>query len=178
SGELKRTLQWRHGVVRSVAISPDGRFALAGSNPTAGYDNTDMLWDLGSGRLIRGFAREHGWGGPIGFSPDSKFAVLGFYDPKEIKSQFLVIWDLASAREVTRLPVPSAFVIMPDSKSLLAAHRDGKVRRWNLTTGKEAWSVVVDPQGRFGFFAFSHDGELGVWARGSDEVDIEREVVW
>src|SRR5207302_2530824 len=112
------------------------------------------------------------------FLADGKFILLGRSDHTALRKDRLVLWDLARDKEIWRIPEPSSFVIMPDGKSLLAAHPDGKVRRWNLTTGKEAWSVVVDPQGRFGFFAFSHDGELGVWARGSDEVDIEREVVW
>src|SRR5437660_8247905 len=130
SGELKRTLQWRHGVVYRVTMSPDGKLALAAMSPTLGHDETVQLWEAASGKLIKSFARSEGWGAPFAFLADGKFILLGRSDHTALRKDRLVLWDLARDKEIWRIPEPSSFVIMPDGKSLLAAHPDGKVRRW------------------------------------------------
>src|SRR5437899_1717932 len=64
-GEVGRLHGHRYWV-QSVALSPDGRFALSASGQPAGVspgeaDNTIRLWDLETGREVRCLAGHDGW---------------------------------------------------------------------------------------------------------------------
>ena len=72
------------GEVLSVAIAPDGKTALSGSD-----DKTLRLWDLASGREIRKFEGHSGWVRSVAFSPDGKTALSGSAD------HTMRLWDLA-----------------------------------------------------------------------------------
>src|SRR5512138_3322713 len=61
----QRDLIGNKSEVLSVAFSPDGRYALTGSN-----DWTARLWDVSTGRLVRMFAGHTGGVTSVGFSPD------------------------------------------------------------------------------------------------------------
>jgi len=52
-GEEIRTLKGHTGSVWSVSISPDGRYAISGSE-----DNTIKVWDMEKGQLIASFSGE------------------------------------------------------------------------------------------------------------------------
>ena len=74
SGQCLRTFEGHTSGVWSVSWSPDGRFALSGSD-----DKTLRLWEVSSGECLRTFeghtgaACNSGWS----WSPDGRFALSG-----------------------------------------------------------------------------------------------------
>src|SRR5262245_12541250 len=71
------------GLVRSVALAPDGKTALSGS-----YDKTLILWDLASRCEIRKFEGHSDAVNSVAFAPDGKTALSGSSD------NTLRLWDL------------------------------------------------------------------------------------
>jgi WD40 repeat protein len=56
SGRLLRSLEGHTGGVNAVAVSPDGRFIVSGSD-----DRTVKVWELESGRLLRSLEGHTDW---------------------------------------------------------------------------------------------------------------------
>ena len=81
---LVRTIEGHEGfIVWSVAISPDGKYIVSGSQ-----DKTLKLWEAGNGRLVRTFEGHNDSVYSVAFSPDGKNIVSGAFD-KTIK-----LWGL------------------------------------------------------------------------------------
>jgi hypothetical protein len=93
SGREIRTFQGGHTEsVHSVAFSPDGKYALSGSD-----DKTMKLWEISSGRKIRTFQGHTDRVNSVAFSPDGKYALSGGW------SGAIVIWDVASGHEIASI---------------------------------------------------------------------------
>ncbi len=104
---------WSRYRLTSVAFSPDGRMAVAGSwgwhNGEPGHDNL-KLWDI-SGREIKSLS--HSSQGVavdvacVAFSPDGRFAVSsGSYDEVHgatVQFTDLHLWDMATRKEIARI---------------------------------------------------------------------------
>jgi WD40 repeat protein len=153
------------GMVRSVALAPDGKTALSGS-----HDKTLILWDLATGREIRKFEGHSDAVNSVVFAPDGKTALSGSSD------NTLRLWDLASGREIKRFEGHSdavnSVVFAPDGKTALSASSDNTLRLWDLATGREIRrfeghsgrvnSVVFAPDGKTALSG-SHDKTLRLW---------------
>jgi len=61
-----------HWYVRSVSISPDGRYAISGSD-----DNTIKVWDIQKGEEIRTLKGHTGSVFSVSISPDGRYAISG-----------------------------------------------------------------------------------------------------
>jgi WD40 repeat protein len=72
SGRLLRSLEGHTGGVNAVAVSPDGRFIVSGSE-----DRTVKVWELESGRLLRSLEGHTGGVRAVAVSPDGRFIVSG-----------------------------------------------------------------------------------------------------
>src|SRR5690242_9263887 len=75
--------------VLSVAFSPDGRYALTGSN-----DWTARLWEVSTGRLVRTFTGHTGGVTSVAFSPDGTEALTASMD------RTARLWDIQSGVEI------------------------------------------------------------------------------
>lgn len=73
------------GGVEAVAVTPDGRLLLTGSD-----DGTARLWDLQSGRCLQTFAGHTGEVSAVAVTPDGRFLVTGSPDGT------VRFWDLAT----------------------------------------------------------------------------------
>jgi WD40 repeat protein len=162
SGKEIRT--FTTGGVRSVAISPDGKYALS-----VGNDNTLKLWHLASGKEIRTFTG-HSYVSSVAISPDSKYALSGSY------SNTLKLWDLASGKEIRTFTGHSESVysvaISPDGKYVLSGSSDKTVKLWDIASGEEirtftghsggVASVAISPDGKY-ILSGSSDKTIKLW---------------
>lgn len=109
--------------IAAVAISGDGKMALSGARV-----GEFKIWDLQDGRE-RGVYRLGNT--PImalAFSPDNKFALVGYYD--------LSKWDLAKGREIAVLAAQdssahiTALAISEDGKLAIGGDNSGRISIW------------------------------------------------
>ena len=130
--------------ILSLALSPDGRFALAGLRGA----QEARLVDLDSGEcphrfpvrrrrlpLFRPLAVTS-----VAFSPDGRRALAGSLD------QTARVWDGATGKELTRFRGHrgrlgwrgvTGVACLPDGERALSAGEDGTVRLWSTAGGKE-----------------------------------------
>lgn len=148
SGSILRTFGDHDGPVYSVAVSPDGSWALSAS--TAG---TVRLWDLDRGRPLS-------W--PADAPPATRALVL-LADGEHLlggEDQSLRLWHLPSGRLLwsTRAGARvQAVAASPDGESVFAGLDDGKVKMWSSTKGGRAQKVFRGHQGAVRALAISAD---------------------
>lgn len=90
-GELVRTFEGHTKPVFSVAVSPDGKRVLSGSE-----DRTARVWDLETGRLHKRLLGHTNTVRSVAFSPDGKLGLTAGTD------RTVRLWDLSSGRELHR----------------------------------------------------------------------------
>jgi WD40 repeat protein len=121
-------------------------FAPDGKTLTAVVGCTIHRWDLATGKdLYPDVARRGPNGGvkAVAWSPDGKRIATMSYgiDPRPY------IWDAATGKLLRVLPAPEEeewwslwLTFAPDGKRLFTASTFGKVRCWEVDTGKKVWS--------------------------------------
>ena len=151
--------------INSVAITPDGRCAVSGSN-----DRTVRVWDLESGRCLSTLEGHSASVRSVAVSPDGRRAVSGSSD------QTVRVWDPESGRCVSTLEGHTGWVrsvaVSPDGRRAVSGSDDQTVRVWDLESGRclstleghsaTVWSVAVSPDGRRAVSG-SDDQTVRVW---------------
>ena len=129
SPELIRTLTGHGDWVNAVALSPDGRHALSGSE-----DRTLRYWDLRTGQLLRTFAGHEAGVKAVAMSRDGRHALSASGD-RTVK-----LWDLETGQIVHTLVAHddgvSAVAISQGARRALSGSRDRTLRLWDLQTGQ------------------------------------------
>ncbi|MDB5309719.1 MAG: domain, G-beta repeat [Gemmataceae bacterium] len=150
---LPSVLTAHTGAVACVAISPDGTRAVTG-----GADKGLWVWDLTSRREIKCIPGHRDRVCCLAFSPDGRRVLSSGLD------QTVRLWDVDAGLELKcfdRQTNRSA-AFSPDGKTVLCgALYDGKLRQFDVTTGKEIrrlpghadWVVCV---------AFASDGKVAL----------------
>ncbi len=101
------------GIIETATFSPDGRFALTGSN-----DRTTVLWNVSTGREVRRFEGCPFAVQDVAISRDSRYVAAACSDARGP----VIIWEFSTGRKVMELPVPyPAVAFAPDSHYLLTA---------------------------------------------------------
>ena len=126
TGELLWTTKHR-AHVRSVALSPNGEFAISGGN-----DETARLWNSKNGEPLGNELPHRGEVFVVRFSPDSRLAVTGGYDAT------VRLWRTSSGMPFGEpmhhdaLVLDAAFSL--DGKRLITGSIDKTARLWDVTT--------------------------------------------
>ena len=165
TGRLLRTLRGHSGDVIGLAVSPDGRLALTGSQ-----DDTLKVWEIATGREVRTIPGRSLWIGRVAFSPDGRLAISG------AKDKMPKIWEVATGRRLHILlghdkrALPVTF--SPDGRLALTGSNDKTLKLWDVATGREVRSlrgheknvISVDfsPDGRLALSG-SEDKTLKLW---------------
>ncbi|MDD5170100.1 MAG: caspase family protein, partial [Syntrophales bacterium] len=165
--------------VRSVAVSPDGKYALSGSQ-----NGFIRIWDVSTGKLTKTI---NAISGPfsalyaIALSPDNKYILTGG------DSGIVKLWDIQTEREATIFEDRS-FVggilsvgFSPDGKQAFGTGGMTKaVRRWNVSTGEKIDEMKCTSEYVEGSI-FSPDGKYALF-KGTSAIklcDLEtKELVW
>jgi len=168
SKEMQPLVQLGHSsYVNSVAFSPDGKYALSGSN-----DNTLKLWDISSGREIRTFKGHSSYVNSVAFSPDGKYALSGSMS----MDKNLKLWEISSGREIRTFKGHSLYILSvaysPDGKYALSGGVDNTLKLWEISSGceirtfkghsSEVTSVAFSPDGKYALSG-SDDNTLKLW---------------
>ncbi|WP_414550665.1 protein kinase domain-containing protein [Anabaena sp. CCY 0017] len=136
--------------VNVVAISPDGRTLVSGSD-----DKTIKIWDLFTGELVRTLRGHSDSIQAIAISPDGTTLASGS-DDHTIK-----LWNLASGRLRRTLKGHTSWVrslaISPDGVTLASGSFDKTIKIWDLNQAVFIDTLVSDAE-TVTDVAFSPDG--------------------
>jgi WD40 repeat protein len=116
------------GGVRTVELSPDGRFILSAS-----WDHTAQVWDRQTGKKMCKFPH-HELVNSAHFSTDGRLVVTASSD------RTAIVWDAESCRPVGQPMVHTDEVesaeIGKDGTRVLTLSKNGQARIWDVQTGR------------------------------------------
>jgi len=150
-----------YGVV-SVALRPDGRRAVSGSQ-----DNTVRVWNLETGECLRVLVGHTGSVYSVALCPDGRRAVSGSQD------HTLRVWDLDTGEYLRVLEGHAGPVALhADGRRAVSGSQDKTLRVWDLDTGRclrvlvghinSVNSVTLCPDGRR-VVSVGDESTLRVW---------------
>jgi WD40 repeat protein len=173
---LVATISISEGLMKSVAISPDGQKVATSSgdfasfSSFAGKNNTVRIWDIDSRKVIHSLTGHSAWVNSIAFSPDGQTLASGSDDG------IIKLWDVRTGQEKRTLKGHSVSVhsiaFSPDGQTL-ACGSFKMIQLWKVSTA--GWkpnlyghsgavdSVVFSPDGQTLASASSVDGTIKLW---------------
>ena len=117
------------GWVRAVAVTPNGKYAVSGSD-----DCTIRIWSLETGKLVRTLEGHNNWVRAVAVTPNIKYVVSGSYD------HTIRIWNLETGELIRVLKGHedglNALAVTPNGKYVVSGSWDCTIRIWDLETGK------------------------------------------
>jgi WD40 repeat protein len=178
TGELQCHIDIKNAIPRSIAISPDNRWLLSGTqgDTTLGDYNNLTLWDIQTCQLVRTFdMNEFEDVTGIAFSSDGKRAITGsaFADPNRV-----ILWDTMTGKEIRRFTLPAAgfrpifdVAFGPGDQTVLGADVDSLIL-WDVETGEIIrrytglsslpWSYAISLDWKY-ILAGSDNNEIILW---------------
>ncbi len=176
---ILHSLQGHTAGVLSVAISPDGEYALSGG------DDALRQWDVETGECLRVFEGHAGTVKSVAVCPDGRYAVSGSEDLT------LRLWDMETGEclrvfeghtgivkslELSPYGLDINYVrsvaISSDGEYVLSGGDDQTLRLWDMETGEclrvfeghtdTVNSVAISHDGRF-LLSGSDDNTLNIW---------------
>ena len=138
------------GMVRAVAVSPDGRTVLTGS-----FDYTAKLWDFVEQREIATFDEHAGPVNAVAYLPDGTAALTASDDASAI------LWDLTTHAPLRQFNGHAAKVmalaVTRDGSRVATGGWDRTLRLWDIATG--ALLRTIEQPSNVNALAFVGDGE-------------------
>jgi WD40 repeat protein len=169
---LLQVLPLYEGEVRSVAISPDGKTIVSGSE-----DGTVRLWDKAGNAIGQPFQGHKGEVRSVAFSPDGKTIVSGGQDGT------IRLWDKAG--NAIGQPFQGhkgevrSVAFSPDGKTIVSGGDDGTIRLWDKAGNAigqpfqghkgEVNSVAFSPDGKT-IVSGGDDGTIRLWDRAGNPI--------
>src|SRR5262249_13380388 len=124
--------------VDGAHFSPDGKLIY-----TAAQDGTIRVWDTAGVlqcSILEGAPATHLTA--IALSPAGRRAATSIHADKD---RTIRVWDLVEGRELLKIPMPQAYAsgiaFSPDGSTIAGICTDGRVRRWEASTGNELFTL-------------------------------------
>ena len=129
SPDLVRTLSAHEDWVHAVAVTPDGRYAVSGSN-----DRILKVWEVETGREVRTLSGHEGWVNAVAVTPDGRYAVSGSFD------RTLKVWEVETGLEVRTLSGHEgsvrAVAVTPDGRYAVSGSFDRTLKGGGRNPGR------------------------------------------
>ncbi|WP_052334329.1 WD40 domain-containing protein [Kamptonema formosum] len=153
------TISGHSDIIRTVAISPDGKTLATGS-----FDKTVKLWNLDTGELIDTIAGHSNPIRSVAFSPDGK--TLASACTIVFQDGTIKLWDADTRR--LRQTLGSSLLVLtvetlafsPDGQILASGNFDHTINLWDLNTGKVRSTLNGHIKWPVESIAFSADGQI------------------
>jgi WD40 repeat protein len=166
SGRLVYVLSDDSGHTSSVALTPDGKFALKASSNywLEANDATLAVWDLTTRSRLRVVRSGTGNIEALAITPDGTLGITasGALSQHGVVDCKLDLWELATLRKLRTLAGHSdrvtAVAVTPDGETVVSGCADGTMRFWDLASGRELRSVAGHSQ-KITALAVTSDGE-------------------
>jgi WD40 repeat protein/serine/threonine protein kinase len=135
TGRSLRTLDEVTGMNRSVALTADGKRAMAGY-----WDGTAKVWDTASSREILSLTGHTRWVVGVAFSPDGQRLATASLDGTAS------VWDMVSGRATHALRGHTGSVnsiaVTPDGKRIITGSADGTAKIWDPVGDKQPLTLI------------------------------------
>ena len=125
SGQVRQRFEEFEEDAYSVAISPDGTQALAGSI----YNQVSVVWDLQTGNKLRTLAGHREGVAAVAWSQDGRRAISGSLDDG------LILWDMSSGDAIVVLDAHASDVLVRLARSGWPHGHLERRRRWSHPVG-------------------------------------------
>lgn len=160
----RRVVKQKHGRVKCLALSPDGRFLAVGG------DYTLWICDTRTGRLTHRLLGASERAHSLAFSPDGKLLASG------TNRGWVDVWRVSTGRSLEHFQAHytwvSAIAFSPDGALLATGGEDKSVQVWEVATGEcrrafpaldfEASALAYSPDS--GYIAVSYtEGTIRLW---------------
>ncbi len=149
----EKTFTGNPSIIMSVAVSPDGQFALAGSNRTI------KIWEVGTAKEAKAFSIHPDYITSVACSPDGRVALSGSKDSTaklcSLNDGQVIRIFKGHSNEV------KSVVFSPDGKFALSGSWDRTLRLWDISSGNEIRAFTGHSLGVTSV-AFSPDGKRAV----------------
>ena len=161
----RRIFQGHVGRVMAVAFSPDGTRAIS-----AARDDTVMLWDVGTGEMIRRLDGHDDWVLDAEFSPDGQTILSASQD------KTVILWNANTGEIIRRFEghedVVTSVAFNADGTQAISGSYDNTLILWDVETGEmirqftghadQVLSVAFSASG-FTALSGSADGTVILW---------------
>jgi WD40 repeat protein len=135
------TLAGHEGTVRSLAITPDGRWGITAGNSSP--DRTVRVWDLGTGTELHTLAgqADHPGFNPVALTPDGRWALVA-------RDGDIHVWNVATGEEVSVLHGHDgrimALAVADSGHRAISGAVDGSLVLWDLARSEPGtWQRAV-----------------------------------
>ena len=129
-----KILKGHEDSINSVAISPDGKYIVSGSD-----DETIKIWDIKIEKRLNTLKGHNDYVESVVISTDGNYIVSGSWD------NTVKIWDFKTGECLNTLKGHSDSVysvaISPDGKYIVSGSSDGTIKIWNFKTGENIYTI-------------------------------------
>lgn len=141
--QIIKTLDGHTGWVTCVAITPDGKRAISGSD-----DHTCIFWDLENGRTIYLLKGHEFSVRSVSMTPDGRWALTSTGESGVLrKYNKSILWDLISGKMAQAFDfVESPISITPDGKRAISVNSDKGCVALDMLTGQVIKEINIDAE--------------------------------
>jgi len=140
SGAIIREFEGHYSDVECAAISPDGKYAVSGSENELDGDRDELkVWNIETGDKVISFAGQTGGVEAVAFYPGGRFVASGGVE-RDGKGT-IKLWDIETGKLIRTITIQdddlgvTSIAFTSDGKYLLSGTGNGPARLWETASG-------------------------------------------